>query len=128
VSTFTAGTVTLTSASGSSCVASKASSCKYVISYAGTLSSWIGLTVTSFAILATNYQVVDSDKNHTFLADEDEIVGGGVVTTGFSDTFTITFSANPPRGAHVTLTAVAVQPAHNTKYLRTVAIGPISWT
>ncbi len=128
VSNFTAGTVTLTSTSGSTCTASEAGSCKYAISYTGTLSAWIGLTVTSEGVSASGYHIVDSDTSSRFPAGVDEIVGGGIVGTGFTDTFTITFSTNPASGALVTLSAIAVQSAHNTKYVSSVATGPISWT
>ena len=61
----------------------------------------------------------------TFAEGSNEVVGAGVQESGFTDTFTITFSGSPPHGASVTLSAIAVQSGNNTNAAKS---GPVNWS
>jgi hypothetical protein len=129
VNQFAAGTVTLTSSSASTCLASKSNSCTYDISYTGTLPAWIGLTVGSANLQPSQFTVVDSVEHATFPPGSNEIVGAGIQTKGFSDTFKISFNVTLPTDASVTVSAEAIQAGNNTVFnSHDVATGPISWS
>lgn len=148
-SAYTAGTVTLTSASTSTCTLGTgpgaAQQCTYSLSYAGSVPAWVGLDVsTNNAGGASGLSITGDNPSQSFDVGNDQIVGNGPVSDGFSDTITVACpAAGPPAPKNdpcapppscgpgnmgqcssltVTLQAHAVQAANNTSNGQ-----PVSW-